>query len=532
MSNAAPALVQSELVLGRYRPAAAARERRLRLGLARPGRAERPRRRPQDRPPGGEGGLPGRARGRGRRAAAPPCAASARTGSGATRSTSTSPTSTSRAAPSARRCAAASSTTTSAIEASAQVLEALAHAHARGIVHRDVKPSNVLLAEGEGVSVRVLDFGLAQIQEAETLTAQGDVPGTLAYIAPERLAGAADDRGGGHLGGRRDALGGARRPPSVLARARCSRRRARSRPARRRSRRCGPTCRSRCSPPSTARSTSIRPGGRAQRRSPATLRLAGRKRRGPQGAGSDRSPFRRSLPRLVPAALAGRVAGWTAWALPFFPAGWPLGLAALAGGRRVVRPRSGSRSRSPCRSCRSGTSRSARRSSTPRSRSGCSRSCGASREHGLLFSLGPLLAPIAALGAAPAGARSRSASPVRRRRPGGGGRPRGGRRRRHPRRAAARSTAPRTAGPRDRGERRSVRRSLRLSGAPCVARPALAVETLVLAAVAVLLPLARARGPWAVAVLGAAFLAAALLAGPGGRRRAARRGRLGHLCWR
>ena len=38
--------------------------------------------------------------------------------------------------------------------------------------------------------MRVLDFGLAQIQQAETLTAQGDVPGTLAYIAPERLAGA------------------------------------------------------------------------------------------------------------------------------------------------------------------------------------------------------------------------------------------------------------------------------------------------------------------------------------------------------
>src|SRR5207302_6086950 len=77
-----------------------------------------------------------------------------------------------------------------AIEAAAQILGALAHAHGRGIVHRDVKPSNVLLAEGRGVSVRVLDFGLAQIQEAESLTAQGDVPGTLAYIAPERLAGA------------------------------------------------------------------------------------------------------------------------------------------------------------------------------------------------------------------------------------------------------------------------------------------------------------------------------------------------------
>src|SRR5207248_2152782 len=79
----------------------------------------------------------------------------------------------------------------SAIEAATQILEALAHAHERGIVHRDIKPSNVLLAEGPRVSVRVLDFGLAQIQEAETLTAQGDVPGTLAYISPERLAGAA-----------------------------------------------------------------------------------------------------------------------------------------------------------------------------------------------------------------------------------------------------------------------------------------------------------------------------------------------------
>src|SRR5207244_3137710 len=77
-----------------------------------------------------------------------------------------------------------------AVEAGAQICAGLAHAHAAGILHRDVKPSNVLLADGARVSVRLLDFGLAQIQEAETLTAAGDVPGTLAYISPERLSGA------------------------------------------------------------------------------------------------------------------------------------------------------------------------------------------------------------------------------------------------------------------------------------------------------------------------------------------------------
>ncbi len=79
------------------------------------------------------------------------------------------------------------------VEAAAQVLEALAHAHGRGIVHRDVKPSNVLVAEGEELSVRLLDFGLAQLAEEEALTATGDVPGTLAYVPPERLKGDSGD---------------------------------------------------------------------------------------------------------------------------------------------------------------------------------------------------------------------------------------------------------------------------------------------------------------------------------------------------
>jgi len=75
------------------------------------------------------------------------------------------------------------------VEACAQLAEALAHANSRGVVHRDVKPANVLVVEDETLRVRLVDFGLAAFAEAETLTAVGDVPGTLAYISPERLAG-------------------------------------------------------------------------------------------------------------------------------------------------------------------------------------------------------------------------------------------------------------------------------------------------------------------------------------------------------
>ncbi|MBX3468809.1 MAG: SUMF1/EgtB/PvdO family nonheme iron enzyme [Planctomycetes bacterium] len=73
------------------------------------------------------------------------------------------------------------------------VARALGHAHARGVVHRDVKPSNVLIdAEGR---VRVADFGLALAQGLERLTATGAAVGTPYYMAPEQVAGQRDAYG-------------------------------------------------------------------------------------------------------------------------------------------------------------------------------------------------------------------------------------------------------------------------------------------------------------------------------------------------
>ena len=219
----------------------------------------------------------------------------------------------------------------SMIETGAQILDGLANAHAHGIVHRDVKPANVLLADSREVRVKLFDFGLAVMHEDEALTAVGDIPGTLAYISPERLRGdaarpAADVWAVGvllweALAGRHPFWGGSlldtarrieegapslatERPDLDPAIVECVDR-ALARDPRKR-------------PPAhvlAARLRKVRP--RLRRPGPKPPRIALQ----PTTAAR----------RLVPAGAAVLFATWSAAALPFYPAGWAPALGAVAG---------------------------------------------------------------------------------------------------------------------------------------------------------------------------------------------------------
>jgi hypothetical protein len=221
----------------------------------------------------------------------------------------------------------------SAVEAAAQMLEALAHAHRKGIVHRDVKPSNVLLAESDKIDVRLLDFGLAQMEEFDTLTAIGDVPGTLTYVSPERLDGttateAADvwavgvvlweALAGKHPFRSSNAAGTSRRiragaPPLETVRP--------DLPA--------PLLEAIDSaldpdpekrPTATRLAAELRGEHQKRRRSPA--------QRGKVTAAAPPQQLvaEAARTRLGPALAGAAWTGWVTLTLPFYPAGWPLGL--------------------------------------------------------------------------------------------------------------------------------------------------------------------------------------------------------------
>jgi len=397
-----------------------------------------------------------------------------------------------------------------AVEACAQVSEALAHAHRAGILHRDVKPSNVLLAEGDRVCAKLLDFGLARMAEAETLTAQGDVPGTLAYISPERLAGdsateAADVWAVGVM--LWESLAG-RHPfwhTSMLETARAIE----------------------AGPPSLA---SLRPDlpkpliqlvdralspGPSRRPSASDLASALR------GAAAHRRRTRAralglSVPveagRLGAATLAAAFAGWTAAALPFYPHGWAAGLAVLTAAVTAFRPRAGLALALavpilPLGNVALGLAilytlfalawlvLSWRE---PRG--------------GLLFALGPLLAPLSALALVPLAAATLRAGPRRAAQAGAavlvaaivaGVR--------HATLPIVGTPSPLGLGVAGATDPLDVAGSLARAAD---AHPGLIVEAVVFALVALALPYAHARGRWGAVALGGGMLAATVLAVP------------------
>jgi len=403
-----------------------------------------------------------------------------------------------------------------AIEACAQICDGLAHAHAAGILHRDVKPSNVLLEEGQRVTARLLDFGLAQMAEAETLTAQGDVPGTLAYIAPERLAGeettaAADVWAVGVM--LWEALSG-RHPfwqGSMLDTARAIEGGA---PPLEELRPDLPRPLLRLVDRALELDPERRPSARELAQALRGARAAGRTQRPPV-----QLRFRLPLPaRVQPeqaaaAGLAALYAGWTTAVLPFWPHGWPLLLAAVAALATLWRERIGLALALATPILPLGNTSSGLALLYAALAAAWLLVSWRQPRSGLLFALGPLLAPMAALALLPL-ATSRLRLGARRALVTGVGVLTAGLAAglRHASLPLVGSFPPRGIGIGHSTGALDVAGSLARAA---TAQRSLLLEALALALVAFALPHARARGRWGAAGLGAGMLLLTLLLAPG-----------------